>query len=196
MVALALLLPLDHTLPLGHILSLDHTLPLDHTLQLADTSGTLRSLCLQHCARILETSEVHWEAHPAHRESLADIFPLTFTASVALTHASASQYARDLCGRTILLLSRYMHIFPLVRSLLHALKAVAEGLRLSLSSETSDILKEIDLSTLELSNVPVRLKLPFSSEVLESMSQGGPEARGTGIEIGDLLRRCSNLRDR
>lgn len=176
------------------IVALGLLLPLDPTLRLPDSLGTPESLCLQHCNRILETSEPYWELCPADRRSLSDIYPLYHAASILLVHAASSFHACDLFGRATLLLSRYVDDFPLVLYLLQALKTLAVRLRLPLSSNALEVFRMVHLSPEELADVPTALVLPVSSDILEDMSEeGGLGAHRMGIEVGELISRYKDL---
>lgn len=169
-------------------------LPLDPELRLPSDLGTPGSLSLQHCRRILETFEQYGEGYPTNCQALSDMYPLSHAASITLSHSSSSQYARDLFGRTILLLSRYTHIFPLAGLLLHAFEAITARLRLPLSSLTSEVFRKVNLSSRELSDVPVALILPLSWDILEKLSERserGLEAQDLGIDVGELISSCT-----
>jgi hypothetical protein len=175
------------------VVALALLLPLDPTLRLPDSLGTSESLCLQHCTRILETSEPYWEICPADRRSLSDVYPLYHAASIILVHSPSSQHARDLFGRVTSLLSRYMDDFPLVLYLLQALNSIAARLRLPPSATALEVSQRVHLSNAELSNAPVALMLPVSSEIRETKSEGGSGVERMGIEVGELISRYTGL---
>lgn len=163
-------------------------LPLDPTLRLPDSLGTPESLCLQHCTRIIKTSEPHWEVRPADRRSLSDIYPLCYAASIVLAFSPSSQQARNVFERATSLLSRHMDDFTLVPYLLQALNSVAARLELPLPNVTVELLLRARLSTAELSDIPVALMLPVSLGIPKYIS--GQRALGfqrIGIEIGQLI---------
>lgn len=172
------------------IIALGLLLPLDPASHLPDGLGTPWSLRLQHCARILETSETYSQTRPADRRSLSDIYPLYYAASVILVHASSSQHARDLFGRAILLLFRYVDDFPLALCLLQAFKTLAARLHLPLSSFALGVFQRVYLSTAEMADVPVALVLPVPREILDGMSEGGLlGVHRMSVEVGDLISR-------
>jgi hypothetical protein len=175
------------------VVALALLLPLDPTLRLPDSLGTPESLCLQHCTRILETSEPYWEICPADRRSLSDVYPLCHAASMVLVHSPSSQHACDLFERATLLLSRYMDDFPLVLFLLQALNSIAACSRLALSDNALEVSRRLRLSAAQLSDIPVALALPLSLEILESMSEGGLRNQRMGIEVGELMNICTGL---
>jgi hypothetical protein len=169
------------------VVALALLLPLDPALRLPDSLGTLESLCLQHCTRIIETSESYWEVRPADCRSVSDIYPLCHAASIVLAHSPSSQRARDIFERATSLLSRYTDDFPLVRYLLQALNSVAARLELPLSDSTVELFRRVKSSTAGLSDIPVALVLPVSSEILEDMwGQRVFGVQQMGIEVGQL----------
>lgn len=175
------------------VVALGLLLPLDPTLRLPDSLGTPESLCLQHCTRILETSEQHWETCPADRRSLSDVYPLYHAASIILVHSPSSGHACGLLGKASLLLSPYIDDFPLVPYLLRALNNVAARSRLPPSSNALEVSRRLYLSTAQMSDTPVALLLPVSLEVLENISEGGLGVQWMGIEVGELISRCTGL---
>jgi hypothetical protein len=166
-------------------------LPLDPTTRLPDSLGTPESLCLQHCTRILETSEPYWDVCPADHRSISDIYPLCHAASMILAHSPSSQHAYDLFGRATSLLSRYTDDFPLVVYLLQALNNVAARSRLALSNKALGVCRRLHLSTAQLSDTPVALAIPLSLEILEIMSGEGLQVQRMGIEVGELISTCN-----
>ena len=169
------------------VVALGLLLLLDPTLRLPDSLGTPETLCLQHCTRILETSEQYWETCPTDRRSLSDVFPLYHAASILLVHSSSSQHASDMFGRATSLLSRYMDDFPLVVYLLQAMNNVAAHSRLAPSSNAMEVSRRLNLLTAQLSDAPVALALPVHPEILENMTEGGQEVQRMSIEVGELL---------
>lgn len=168
-------------------------LPLDPTLRLPDGLGTPESLCLQHCTRIVETSEPYWEVCSADRRSLSDIYPLYHAASIVLVHSLSSQHAHDLFGRATSLLSRDMDDLLLVRYLLQALSKTAASLRLPLSGATSEMFRRVHMLTAEMHDVPVALMLPVNSEIRENMAKAGWDVWCMGIEVGEMISRYRGL---
>jgi hypothetical protein len=175
------------------VVALALLLSLDPTLRLPDSLGTSESLCLQHCIRILDTSERYWDARQTDRRSLSDIYPLCHAASMVLVHSPLSQYAGGLYERATSLLSRYMDDFPLVLFLLQALNDVATRSRLTLSDNALEMSRRLHLSAAQLSDTPIALVLPLSLGMLESMSEGGLELQRMGIEVGELMSICTGL---
>jgi hypothetical protein len=175
------------------VVALGLLLPLDPALRLPDSLGTPESLCLQHCTRILETSEQHWKTCPADRRSLSDIYPLYHAASIVLVNSPSGQHTYDLLRRASLLLSPYKDDFPLIPYLLRALNDVAAHSRLPPSGNTPEVSRRLHLSTEQISDTPVALVLPVSSGVLETMSEGGLEVQWIGIEVGELICRRASV---
>ena len=175
------------------VVALGLLLPLHPTLRLPDSLGTPESLCLQHCTRILETCEPYWEICPADRRSLSDVYPLYHAASIVLVHSPSSQHAYDLFGRVTSLLSRYMDDFPLVSYLLQALNSVAARSGLQMSGNILEVFRGLNLSVAQLSDAPIALMLPVSSAILENMSDGGSGVQRMGIEVGEIISRCTGL---
>lgn len=169
------------------VVALALLLPLDPTLRLPDSLGTPESLCLQHCKRIIETSEPYCEVRPADRRSISDIYPLCHAASMVLVHSPSSQRARVIFERATALLSRYTDDFPLVRYLMQALNSVAARSELPLSDSTVELFRRAKLSTAGLSDIPVALVLPVCSEILGDMwGQRVFGVQRVGIEVGQL----------
>lgn len=176
------------------IIALGLLLLLDPASHLPDGLGTPGSLCLQHCARILATSEPYSRTRPADCRSLLDIYPLYYAACVILVHVSSSQHAHDLFGRAISLLFRYVDDFPLALYLLQAFKTLVVRLQLPLPSVALGVFQRVHLSTAEMADVPVALVLPVSREILEGMSEERVlGVHRMGIEVGDLISRFSHL---
>jgi hypothetical protein len=162
-------------------------LPLKPTLCLPDSLGTPESLCLQHCTRILETAELHWEVRPADRCSISDAYPLFHAASMVLTYSPSSQRALHMFERATSLLFRYMDVYALVRYLMQALNSVAIRLGLPLSNNTVELVRRVESSTARLSDIPVALVLPVPLQIVEDMSrQRVCRVRRVGIEVGQL----------
>jgi hypothetical protein len=175
------------------VVALAMLLPLDPTLALPDSLGTPELLCLQHCMRILETSEQYWEICPADRRSLSDVYPLYHAASVSLIHSVSSQRACEFFGRATSLLFRRMGDFPLVPYLLQALNNVAARLRVPLSDVALEASRGVHLSPEELLDVPVALVLPISWKLLEDVSGRGLGLQRMGIEVGEFMKRSADL---
>jgi hypothetical protein len=176
------------------VIALSVLLPLDPTMRLDEDLGTPKSLRLQHCKRILEISELYWELRPANRHSLSDMYPLYYAASITLIHAPSSRYGRDLFGRAISLLLRYVDPFPVTLYLLQGLKSVAIRSGLTLSDITLESFRTIHVSTTELGDVPVAFAMLVSPEILESR----PEEENVGfyqmsVEVGELISICGGL---
>lgn len=162
-------------------------LPLKPTLRLPDSLGTPESLCLRHCTRILETAEPYWETRPADCRSISDIYPLCHAASMVLGHSPTSQWARGIFERATSLVFRYTDDFLLVRYLLQTLNSVSARLELPLSDSTVQLFRRVKSSIAGLSDIPVALVLPVSSEILEDMwRQGVYGVQRMGIEVGQL----------
>jgi hypothetical protein len=66
----------------GDLVALRLLLPLSPNV-LTDDPGAADALCLQHCERILESSELYWELCASGNRSIVCIYPLYHAAALA-----------------------------------------------------------------------------------------------------------------
>jgi hypothetical protein len=170
---------------------------LDPSQRLADDLGTSGLVCLHHCKRTLDTSERYWEAWPGDDYSIMNIYPL-YHVAITLLHMLRDNQSHDLFDRVCALLKRLAVDFSLARYILQALKIVAIRLRLPIPPSSQSLFRDLQMSAVELSDVPAAFVLPAQAEMWDVIyeEEQGPdenEVQHMGIEMGELLSHWNNL---
>jgi len=156
---------------------------------LMDDSGATDTLCLQHCARILERSELYWELCTSGNRSVMCILPLYHAAAVALTQMEEYRHqAYDLCERACLLMEEHVEGYPIALYLLRALEVIAKDMGLPLSSAALRTFRKSSLVVCGTTDVPVAIVIPVSVGMIKlSPMEGRPGASQMGIKVEDLV---------
>jgi hypothetical protein len=178
----------------GDLVGLRLLLPMDSNL-LMDKLRTTDALCIQHCERILDSSELYWELCASGNRSIMSIYPLYHTAAVALKQMEDHRHqAHSVLERACSLMDEHVDEFPIALYLLQALVVVAERLRLPLSDEVLEIFRKSSMATCKLTDVPVAIILPVPLEMLTLIpTEGAPGTNLMGIKVGDLISKRSSL---
>jgi hypothetical protein len=172
----------------GDLVALRLLLPLDRNL-LTDDPGATDALCLQHCERILESSELYWELCASGNRSIMGIYPLYHAAAIALTQMEEHRHqAYSLFERACSLMDEHMDQYPIALYLVQALQVIAESLKLPLSDEILKVFTKSSLATCNATDVPVAFVLPVPLEMVRLIqAEGGPRTSQMGIKVEDLI---------
>jgi hypothetical protein len=156
---------------------------------LMDDSGATDALCLQHCERILESSELYWGLCASGNRSVMCILPLYHAAAVALTQMEEHRHqAYDLFERACSLLEKHVEEYPIALYLLRALEVIAGNMGLTLSSAVMGTFRKSSLEVCEMTDVPVAIVIPVSVGMIKLIPmEGGPGASQMGIKVEDLV---------
>jgi hypothetical protein len=170
LVALRLFLPLSPNVPTDDLVAAD-------------------TLCLQHCERILESSELYWELCASGNHSIVCIYPLYHATAIALTKMEEHRHqAYGLFERACSLMDQYMDQYPIVLQLVRAFEVVAESLKLPLSGRILELFRRSRLAACDTTDVPVAFILPVPLEVVKLIqAEGGPGTSQIGVRVEDLV---------
>jgi len=150
--------------------------------------GATDALCLQHCERILESSELYWELCASGYRSIMCILPLYHAAAVALTQMEEYRHeAYDLFERACSLMEEHAEEYPIVLYLLRALEVIAKDMGLHLSSAALRTFRKSSLAVCGMTDVPVAIVIPVSVGMIKLIPTGGPGAGLMGIKVEDLV---------
>jgi len=158
---------------------------------LMDDSGATDALCLQHCERILESSDLYWELCAFGNGSVMCILPLYHAAAVALTQMEEHRHqAYDLFERACSLIEEHVEEFPIALYLLRALEVIAKNIGLPLSSAVMRTFRKQSLEACEMTDVPVAIVIPVSVGMIKLIPmEGWPGASQLGVKVEDLVSR-------
>jgi hypothetical protein len=170
LVALRLLLPLSPHVPTDDLVAAD-------------------ALCLQHCERILESSELYWEHCASGNRSIVCIYPLYHATAIALTKMEEHRHqAYSLFERACSLMDQYMDQYPVVLQLVRAFEVVAESLKLPLSGRILELFRRSSLAACDTTDVSVAFILPVPLEVVKLIqAEGGPRTSQIGVRVENLI---------
>jgi hypothetical protein len=172
----------------GDLVALRLLLPLSPNV-LTDDPGAADALCLQHCERILESSELYWELCASGNRSIVCIYPLYHAAAIALTKMEEHRHqAYSLFERACSLMDQHMDQYPIVLQLVRAFEVVAESLKLPLSGRILELFRRSSLAACDATDIPVTFILPVPFEVVKLIQvEGGPGTSQIGVKVEDLI---------
>jgi hypothetical protein len=172
----------------GDLVALRLLLPLSPNL-LTNDPGAVDALCLQHCERILESSELYWELCASGNRSIMCIYPLYQVAAIALTKMKEHRHqAYRLFERACSLMDQHMDQYPIVLQLVRAFEIIAESLKLPLSGRILELFRRSSLAACDTTDVPVVFVLPVPLEMLKlSQAEGRSGTSQIGIKVEDII---------
>jgi hypothetical protein len=178
----------------GDLVALRLLLPLDPNVLTTDPGAT-DALCLQHCERILESSELYWKLCASSNRSIMCIYPVYHAAAVVLTQIEEHRHqAYSLFERACSLMDEHMDQYPIAPYLVRALEVIAQNVGLPLSGGVLSIFRKSSLATCDTTDVLVTFVLPAPLEMLKLIqAEREPGTSQMGIKVEDLISKRSGL---
>jgi hypothetical protein len=172
----------------GDLVALRLLLPLNPNV-LTNDPGVTDALCLQHCERILESSELYWKLCASGNRSIMCICPVYHAAAVVLTQIEENLHqACSLFERACSLMDEHMDQYPIALYLVRALEVIVKNVGLPLSGGVLKIFRKSSLAACDTTDVPVAFVLPVPLEMVKLIQiEGGSGTSQMGIKVEDLI---------